>query len=180
MRAVYERLAADPSFRAMRLKNKLRELRPPFNLHLNLELSYPTGPPVLVEVQLQLAELSPLEDWPLADSGSALNACPVDYAPEYPLEASLAFTAQSASGHDVHSRGVKNVRYEFLDANGSSGGDTGEIRWDAMDKLSKPVLSVAKLNDRGIAALFRPKKACLERHDGSALALRRCRFGAND
>ena len=61
------------------------------------------------------------EDWDvlLVDSGSALHACPVKFAPDYKLHESAKVAATTASGHLVPHRGQKHLRFEFAD--GSSG-----------------------------------------------------------
>ena len=99
----------------------------------------------------------------LVDSGSALNACPVDHALEYPLLPG-GTPAKTASGGELQQMGTRRVLYKFRD------GQQAEVRYDVLG-VHKLVLSVGLMNRTGVSAHFLPDEAYLEDKHGLRLDL---------
>ena len=82
-------------------------------------------------------EDSGLENGALVHSGSALHACPVQYAAEYRLIPALWASPQVASGGIVCDAGKRRTRHECED------GSKGMVEYECM-AVSKLLLSVER------------------------------------
>ena len=99
-------------------------------------------------MMMDILEEEQTEEEILADSGSALNACPRSYAPEYPLQATVhGPRASTASGAVLPHHGRKTVRYEFEDRS------AGSVTYEVLD-VNKLVLSVLEKHVRLLVLHF--------------------------
>ena len=92
----------------------------------------------------------------LVDSGSAINACPLDYAKEFPLRPGSKLWAKTASGERLRSQGRRLVKYLLRD------GSLCTVDYEVLP-VAKPVLSVSAMADRGTTCLMGPDGAALRR-----------------
>ena len=102
----------------------------------------------------------------LVDSGSAPNACPEDYAPEINIRCGEKMWVRTATGEQLESLGKKAVSYELRD------GSNCTVDYHVLP-VTKTVLSVTAMNDRGMTCLMGPQGGFLQRpgRDGSTRTL---------
>ena len=100
------------------------------------------------------------------DSGSAPNACPLDYALEVALRGGSQAWVRTATGEQLQGKGRKRVEYVFRD------GSERSVDYDVLP-VTKTVLSVTAMNDRGMTCLMGPQGGFLKRpgRDGSTRTL---------
>ena len=113
---------------------------------------------------LQQAELTGETASLLADSGAGLHACPLWHASHVPLEPSPKVIARGASGILLQHFGRRVVGYELPE------GTRCRIAHEVMN-VSKPVLSVGRLNAAGFTLHLAPEDAYLQK--GKKVPLRR-------
>ena len=92
----------------------------------------------------------------LVDSGSSINACPRDYAKEFPLRPGGNLWARTASGERLKSEGRRLVKYRLRD------GSVLSVLFEVLP-VAKPVLSVSFMADRGTVCQMGPSGAALRR-----------------
>ena len=83
----------------------------------------------------------------LVDSGACLSVCPKDFAPEYMTHSCAEKNLFSVQGAKIAHYGMKTVDVAMTD------GATGSIAFDVTN-VTKPVIAVAALNDKGHAVVF--------------------------
>ena len=91
------------------------------------------------------------------------DACPLNYAPEVASCAESKTWVRTATGEQLQSLGRKRVEFVFRD------GSEGSVDYDVLP-VTKTVLSVTAMNDRGTTCLMGPQGGFLKRPGGAGNA----------